>query len=391
MLRFRYLFRNITRNLLRAMLTCLAVALPIVIFVLASAVIDGINRFLDNSAKQLRLAITHRSSIVNPLPSGHRLKIESLDPTHEHLLGVCGMTWIGGKLEDDPRPLSTLASDADTFPMAFPEHLRGPGERDAWMRDRQAIVVGRGTAQQFGWKLGDKITITSSLPPYKPMEFNIVSSPPAEDVADAVTNFCRRDYVVEENKRNGWDHDNVSFFFVRCASLADIANFRQKIDSLFANSPDPTETQDEKSFMNQFISQQFDLPRNLKILSTLTVLIAILAATNTMSMSFRDRLSEYATLRAMGFKPSAINFMIGSESLSLCLIGGLFGALGPYIAFMHTRLGDYRVPVIEHLEIHPQVCMYAIAIAAGIGVIAAAWPCWLAMRLKVVEAFRILE
>ena len=80
MLRLIYLYRNLTRNPLRTLLTCAAVALPIMIFVLSMAVVDGVERFLDNSAKQFRLAVTHKSSIVNPLPAGYRAKIESLDP-----------------------------------------------------------------------------------------------------------------------------------------------------------------------------------------------------------------------------------------------------------------------------------------------------------------------
>ncbi|MEW6252794.1 MAG: hypothetical protein AB1716_19330, partial [Planctomycetota bacterium] len=81
-----YLWRNLMRNRLRTILTCAAVGLPITIFVLTSSVIAGIERFLDNSSRQLRLAVTHRTSIANPLPAGHRAKIESLDPGRTRLV-----------------------------------------------------------------------------------------------------------------------------------------------------------------------------------------------------------------------------------------------------------------------------------------------------------------
>src|SRR5690606_4413580 len=111
LLRLIYLYRNLTRNWLRTLLTLAAVALPIMIYVLSMAVVNGVERFLDNSAKQLRLAVTQKASIVNPLPVGHRAKIESLDPTRERIISVCGLRWIGGKIERDPRPLTTLAVD----------------------------------------------------------------------------------------------------------------------------------------------------------------------------------------------------------------------------------------------------------------------------------------
>src|SRR5262249_49190712 len=107
-----YLLRNLTRNQLRSVLTCAAVALPIIIFVLSESVVEGVDVALTRAAQQLRLAVVNKSSIVNPLPSGHRLKIESLDPTHQRIVSVCGLQWIGGKIANDPRPLMTLGVDA---------------------------------------------------------------------------------------------------------------------------------------------------------------------------------------------------------------------------------------------------------------------------------------
>ena len=388
-LQFVYVTHNLTRNPLRTLLTCAAVALPITIFVLTSGVIDGIERFLDNSGRQLRLAVTQKTSIINPLPAGHRAKIESLDPTHTRIVAVCGMRWLGGKIENDPRPLSTVAADPDTFPATYPEYLHDPNELAAWQRDRQAIVVGRGTANQFHWKTGDRITIRASVPPYSAMQFHVVSI--SADADDPITNFCRRDYVEEEIKRAGWLEGLLSFIFVKCASKADLEHYRGEIDNLFARSTDETLTQDEKTFMNQFITQQFNLPRNLRILAAITILVAILAAANTMSMNFRDRRDEFAALRAIGFGTLLIRALIQSESLLICVLGGLFGALGPFIAFTYTPLRNYTVPLIQQLDIRPLVCLQAIGIAAVIGVLAAAWPSWLAVRLKVVDAFRALE
>lgn len=388
-LRAVYLWRNLTRNPRRTILTCAAVALPMVIFVLSSAVIDGVQRFLDNSAKQLRIAVTHKASIINPLPEGYRRKIELLDPSQTRLLAVCGMRWIGGKVENDPRPLSTLGVDGDTFLKCFPDMRLAPDEQDAWLRDRQAIVVGRSTAGQFGWKKGDRITIRASVPPYTPMEFHVVSTIPQAE--DAVSNWFHRAYLEEELKKAGYPEGLVSFFFVKCASLPDLNRFQREIDAGFKGAIDETKSQDEKTFMNEFITQQFDLPRNLTILATVTVLVAVMAAANTMSMNFRDRINEFATLKSMGFRGGMILSLIQSESLLLCGIGGAIGALIPYIAFMHTPLRNFTVPVIQTLDIAPFVCVQAFGISLLIGLVAAVWPAMMAVRMRVVAALRNLE
>ncbi len=396
MLKLTYLYRNLTRNMLRTVLTCAAVALPIMIYVLSSAVIDGLNRFLDNAAKQLRLVVVHKTSIINPLPKGYGTKIESLDPSHSRITSVCGMRWIGGKIQNQPQPLSTLAAQHDTLVATFPDMKLTDEEVEVWNRDRRAIIVGDATARQLGWKKGDRITINPSVPPYSPMEFNVISTAP--NATDKITNFCRLDYLEEVLKEQiktnvpGWTPDGwVSFIFVKCASKVDLDHFRIAIDELFARSGDETKTQDEKSFMMDFINQIFNLPQNLKILSAVTIFVAVMAAANTMSMNIRDRLNEFATLKSMGFRSATLFGIIQSESLFLCAIGGAIGAAAPYIAFNHTPLRNYPVPLIQNLEIHPPVCLWSLLIAMAIGLLAAAWPAWSAAKLHVVTALRNLE
>lgn len=388
-LKLTYLIRNLTRNRLRTLLTCMAVALPIAIFVLSAAVIDGIEWFLDNSAKQLRLIVTNRMSIVNPLPSGHRAKIESLDPTRSRLRAVCGVRWIGGVLEGSSTPLSTLALDPDTFVATLPEHRLTPEEVEAWLRDRQAIAVGRGTAAQLGWTVGDHVTIKASVPPYAEIQFRVISTLP--DSEDGVTLWVRRDYIEEVMKFPGGITDWISFFYVKCATKSDLERFTVDIDALFAHSPDETKTQDEKAFMSQFITQQFNLPRNLTILAVATIFVAMMAATNTMGMNFRDRLNEFATLKAMGFSGGLTFALIQVESLLVCAVGGLLGALVPYVIFTFTPVREIPIPVIQVLIIQPHVVGYGVAIALAIGLVAASGPAWRAAQMRVVLALRNFE
>lgn len=391
MLRLAYLVRNLFRNPLRTLLTCAAVALPITIYVLSNAVVIAIDRLLENSSKQLRLAVTHKSSVVNPLPTGHRAKIESLDKTGTRLVSVNGTRFIGGRIDGKAQQLSTVAVDADTFLLTFPETALTESEMGEWIRHRNAFIAGAGTAGQFGWRIGDRITMRSSFPPYSELEYLVVAI--SRSTTDLITNFCRRDYVQAEAERvyGSAAEDFVSFIFVKCATQADLDFFRGAIDELFARSPDETKTQDEKTFMNEFIKQQFDMERNLSILSAVTVFVAVMAAANTMSMNFRDRLTELAALKALGFTGLPVFALIQSESLFLCLAGGFVGAFVPYFLFTFTPLRDMTVPLIQHLYIHPRVCLEAMLIAGLIGIVAAIWPALSAVRLKPVQALRNLE
>jgi putative ABC transport system permease protein len=108
-------------------------------------------------------------------------------------------------------------------------------------------------------------------------------------------------------------------------------------------------------------------------------------------MNFRDRFSEYATLKSMGFGRRTIFGMVQSEALLLCGLGGLIGVAVPYIAFTHTPLRNVTIPLIQTLEIRPVVCLVGIGVSLAIGVLAALWPAWQALRLNVVSALRALE
>ncbi len=394
-LRLVYILRNLTRNRLRMALTCVAVGLPITIYVLSTAVIDGIDGFMNSSAQQLRLVVANSASVIYPLPSGYRARIEALDPTGKKILSVCGMRWIGGQVENDPRPLTTLAADVDTFVKTFPDQQLTTEEAAQWRSNRQSILIGPATAANFGLKPGDRVNIRSSLPPYLLLEFRVVATA-ARPGRDPVTNYCRLDYLEESIKATPsaaeWNSiDWVSFFYVRCGSKGDLDHFRTTIDAHFAAFPDPTKTEDEKAFLNEFITQFFDMPRNLSRLSAITIIVAVIAATNTMNMNLRDRRSEIAILRSIGFSPAAIFGLIQMESLSLCMLGGLIGAAVPFIGFGYTPLGDVSVPLIQHLTIPLSTCIKAQTMALIVGVLAAAWPAWNASRATVVGALRNLE
>ncbi|MBI3759289.1 MAG: ABC transporter permease, partial [Deltaproteobacteria bacterium] len=280
----------------------------------------------------------------------------------------------------------------DTFLKTFAEFELTPSEEANWYRDRQALIIGRGVHEQFGWKVGDRVTINPSVPPYTPMQFNIVAV--GNERQDPINNFFHREYLTEELRNAGFAGeraDVVSFFYVKAGSREDLDIYKREIDAQFANSPDATVTQDEKAFAMQFITQQFDLPKNLRILSFVTVFVAIMAAANTMSMNFRDRFAEYATLKSLGFPGQTISALVQFESLLLCGIGAVCGAAIPWLAFHASPLRHVTVPLIQHLDIQIVTCGWAIVIGLVIGVLAGLAPSFMALRLRVVNALRMLE
>ena len=389
MLRWQYLFKNLFRKPLRTMLTIIAVAAPIFVYVLGMAIVRNTDMFLQQSVKQMRLAVMQKSSIVNPLPLGHRKKIESLDPTGKHIVSVCGMRWYGGKIPDKKTEVGIISIDEDTFPTTYPELNLTPEEIARWHADKRAAVIARGPAGQMGWKVGDLITVESTVPPYLKLEFLVVAIP--KDAVDAETCFVRYDYFndkIKEQPQFASMKDSVSFFFVKCGTREDVTKYRDAIDAMFAIETDQTKTQDEKTFMESFITAQFDLPRRLRILSIVVVAVAIMAAANTMMMTFRDRSGEYAVFKALGFASSEVAIVLVAESAFLAVIGGILGAGIPWFAFNFTPLAEYRIPMLGILQIRKDLLIESLLVTLAVGLLAAALPALRASRVHVIDAFR---
>lgn len=388
MLRLQYLLNNLLRKPLRTLLTIVAVAAPIFVYVLGMAIVRNVDLFLEQSVQQMRLAVVQKSSIINPLPAAHRRKIESLDPTGTHIVSVCGMRWFGGKVPGTQTEIPFIAVDVDTFPRTYPELKLTQAQIKLWNSDKRAAVVGRGPAGSLGWKEGDLITVKSTVPPHITQEMLIVAIPP--DAIDAEVSYLRYDAFNDRLKELGFLPDRVSFFFVKCGSRADVWKYRDEIDALFAMESEKTKTQDEKAFMESFISAQFDLPNRLRMLSYVVVSVAILAAANTMMMTFRDRVGEYAVFKALGFSSRSVATWLTAESALLSLIGGLVGAGIPFLAFNYTFLKNVRLPQLGILQVRTDLLMESLVVTLIVGLVAAAFPAHRAAKLHVIEAFRRL-
>ncbi len=388
MLRLQYLLKNLFRKPLRTMLTIVAVAAPIFVYVLGMAIVRNVDLFLEQSVQQMRLAVCQKSSLINPLPLGHRRKIEALDPSGTHIVSVCSMRWFGGKVPGTQTEVPFISVDVDTFPRTYPEMNLTEAQIKLWNTDKRAAVVGRSPAGQLDWKEGDVVTVESTVPPYVKQELLIVAIPP--NAIDPETSFMRYDAFNDRLKELGFMADKVSFFFVKCATRADVWKYRDEIDAAFAIEQEQTKTQDEKAFMENFISAQFDLPTRLRLLSYVVVSVAILAAANTMMMTFRDRAGEYAVFKAIGFPLRSIATWLTTESVLLSVIGGVIGAGIPYIAFNYTPLKAYRLPALGILQVRTDLLYESIVVTLVVGLVAAIFPIHRAARLGVVESLRRL-
>ncbi len=383
------LMQNLRRNPLRTTLTALSFALPMAIFVAAISLVVTFIQAGQAAEKGLRLAVRNKITLTNYLPERMRKEIEGLDPDKRRIMAVCGFRWFGGRVENAPNVVQSLGVDADTFPEVFSDVEMTPDETAQWQRDRQAAVVGEYPALQYGWKVGQRVRLKSSVPPNIELDFNVIKIVTVPGRKAAM--WFHREYYEESLKTMGIDSPSCNLFWVKTTDLAAMQSLPRDIDGLFANSPNETRTDDENAFAATFIQATGNLPGLMQTMAIVVLLIVALVSGNTMMMSFRERIRELAVFKALGFQNGRVFVIVLSESLLLALLGTALGiaVIVPFLLWLKSSPPSW-LPffAIGALEVSWVAIAVSFVIASVIGIAAGLWPAFQAMRLKPVIALR---
>lgn len=380
------LMQNLRRNRLRTVLTVAGFALPMGVFVGAISLVTIFIRVGAAAQRELRIAVRNKVSLATPLPEAYRRRIEGLDPNRERIRAVCGFRWFGGKVPDTQETVQALGVDADTFSTVFAD-LELTAEEDAlFKRERRAAVAGEQLADKYKWRIGDRFTLDSNIPPYIPLEFVLIKTLPQPQRALAV--YFRRDYLEEALVERGSDRTaNCNAFWIKCVNAGALQSLRADIDAHFANNPDETETVDESAFFALFQQALGDIPGLMNVMAVVVLGIMGLVAGNTMMMSFRERIRELAVFKAIGFQSRRVFLIVLSESILLALLGSLAGIV-PVATLLYLSPFQVRMGPIGRIELSPWAVGVALIIALLVGLAAGLVPAWNALRLRTTDALR---
>jgi putative ABC transport system permease protein len=131
----------------------------------------------------------------------------------------------------------------------------------------------------------------------------------------------------------------------------------------------------------------------IDIVSIVVLLILVLILANTMSMATRERTTEYAVMRAIGFHPRHIVAMVIGEGFVVALVGVAIGVTlaTPFMKFFGRMLEKNMGGFIFALDLRWQAVLLSVGVALALGMAAAALPAWRAGRLRIVDALRRVE
>jgi putative ABC transport system permease protein len=373
------LFRKPTRTVL----TLLSVLVAFLLFGLLQAVQIAFDAGADN-ADARRLLTTARYSIIEPLPMAHLRQIE-------HVPGVVAVAfadWFGAKYQNESNAFPVFSVDPRRYLDIYSEFTIAPEHREAFIRTRAGAVAGKRLADRYGWKVGQKLPISSEIHPRMDgsldWEFDLVGLFDAEDPAirgntDLVLiNVAYFDEARQLGKgKTGW-------YIIRVADAGQARAISAEIDRLFLNSPDETKTQPEKEFAVGFAKQVGDIGALVtRILIAVFFTILILTG-NTMAQAIRERIPELAVLKTLGFSNTTVTALVLGEALLLLTLGGSAGmaAAVTLLPVLNGMTGGRFPP----LFIEPATWLAAAAIAVGLALAIGLPPALRVNRLRIVDA-----
>ena len=372
--------RNTLRQRLRTVLTILGMAVATLAFCLLQTVVNAWYIGVDTASPN-RLVTRNAVSLIMPLPLSYRQKILQVPGVRAAVYA----NWFGGVYVDEKQFFPRIAVGPSDYFDLFPEFVIPPDQLRMFFAQRNACIAGRKIAEKYGWKLGDAIPITGNIYPgdWQFVLRGIYRG--ATKTIDETQFFLRWDYLDESlRKTTPLRSGNVGWYSVQVRDPTQSAAVSEAVDSLFKNSLAETLTETEKAFQLGFVAMTEAIVVAIRLVSYLVIGVILVVLANTMAMTARERMPEYATLKTLGFGNRFLAVLITGESVAIATIGG---CLGMTLAFpvAHVFAGQLSTLLpIFHLNWTTLLTSFSLSLA--IGIISAWIPVWRAARVRIAEA-----
>ena len=374
------IWRNVWRRRFRTTFTLLSIFVAFLLFGLLMTIRAAFSLGVDIAGLD-RLILIHKVSLIMPLPYSYLARLQQTEgvqlATHQ--------TWFNGIYQEPANFFANIAVEPETFLKIYPEFRLPPDQVKGWLADRQGAIAGRDLAERFGWNVGDRIPLTGTI--WQPKqgqvwEFNLVGIYDGDDGIDKTQFFFRYDYL-DENRAEG--EGLVGWYVVKISDPSRAVALSRTFDEMFANSAAETKTTTEKGFIEGFASQIGDIGTIMIAISSVVLFMFGLVAASTMAQSVRERTSELAVLKTLGFTGGAILALVLAESLFIVIVGG---GLGLALAWLFVQQGDPTGGMLPIFVLAPRDVAIGVALMLAMGLLAGAAPALGAMRLRITDALR---
>jgi putative ABC transport system permease protein len=375
------ILKGMRRSRRRTALTVLSVAVAVFLFASLRAVLEGFNAAAEASSST-RIVTIRSTSLIFSMPTSHAAAIRATPGVRD----LTWANWFGGIYKDPSNFFAQFAIEPESYLRLYPEIILSPEERRAFLEDRTGCIVGEGLARTYGWKVGDRIVLQVGIPVYGTEDFTFTIRGiyrVGSSSVDNQTMMFHWKYADERSIVPG----QVGWYVAEIDDPDRAAPIALAIDRQFANTPNETKTDTERQFQSTFASMFGNLNLLLGSIAVAVVITTLFVAGNTMAMAVRERTTEFAVMRSLGFPAYLLFVFVATEGLLMALVGGVVGAGGAWALVSKDSLG-LPTTFVPPFGVDAANLALGVALSGAIGLAAGVVPALTAARLRIVEALR---
>ncbi len=382
---FRLIWKNVFRKKTRMFLTTSSIVLVLVLIVILASLLQAMEADPSGGRGANRLVVQHATGLANFLPLSQLQRIQQIPG----VVAVSPETWFGGVYKDDKPEnwIGQLSADPEIyFDRIFDDAKVDPAVNAEWKATRNGFVAGQKIAERFKWKKGDHIILRGT---YIPVNLDLVYIG-SYNAGDESNVFFHNEYL---NQAQWFGANKVTgIYYLKVDNGENVPRVAATIDRMFENSDAPTKTLTEKQFQLQFMEMMGNVKFLINGISLIIVFAVTLIVANTVAMSARERVTEIAVMRTLGFGRGHILGFILSEAVLMSLLGGIFGVLIAKFVLIPMLLAVGNKTSISiwlvNFRVTPLTLALAFGVSVGVGILAGFVPAIRSSRLRIVDGLR---
>jgi len=371
---------NLGRHKRRTLLTIASVALALFLFASLRTVVTTLAATAQFGGAR-RLVATNATGIVFPLPLAYVNRIKAVPGVE----GVSWANWFGGRYGDGKRFFANFAVDAESYLAMYPEIVMPPEQREAFLHDKSSALIGKRLLTQFGWHLGQNVTLQGTIFPGDwTFTVRAVYTPTDPVIGDDVLIFHHAlfDERIGRAGIAGW-------YIVQIDHPDHAAGIAKAIDDMFRNSSAPTKTGTEREFQASFATMWGNVSLLMGTIGLAVVFAILLVTANAMMMSARERTGEVAVLKTIGFSDRTLFTLVMLEAGVVALTGAAIGLGGAKLLYRATNFNG--LGFLPGFDVSTATLLLGAGVALGLMLASGVVPAVRAARLPVVQALRHVE
>ncbi len=383
---FRFLplvFKNALRNRRRSILTICSIAASFCLLGVLFAMYSALYLSEPTPGQALRLITRNRVSLTMIMPSSYKQRIQQVPGVQAIYISQ----WYGGIYKDarDQRNLfARFAVEPEDFFKVQTDIVLPEDQKQAFIRERTACIVGRKLAEKHGFKLGDRITLQGDIFPGN-MDFTIRGIYDSSEEDESM--YFQLEYLYQS--LSAGRRDFAGTFSILAASKEDVPRIARDVDEMFKNSTVQTRTETEQAFLLSFTSFLGNVKMFLFAICGAVTFTILLVSANTMAMSVRERVKEVGVMKTLGFTNGSVLGIILAEAVVISILGAAVGCL---LAMGLTRVlaeiaGAFSFQM-RTMSLTPGAAALCLGLGAIVGLVAALFPAWSASRTRILDSLR---